>query len=103
MEQEIEYLIGKGVPTRNIVVTGLSQGGALSLYTAVHTKYKLGGFVPIVAWLPLRKTERVDSLPTPVNWDTPILHINGIFDPIVPVIPCGTKTEAEMKKVWYTY
>jgi len=103
VEQEIEYLLEQGVPSRNIVVAGLSQGGAVTIYTALHTRYKLGGFVPIVAWLPLRKTEPITSLPTPVNRDTPILHINGLMDPIVPVVPAGLKTKEEMNKVFTNY
>jgi predicted esterase len=103
VENEIRDLIAQGVPTKNIVVSGLSQGGALTLYTAIHTKYKLGGFVPIVSWLPLRKVEYITTLPTPVNKDTPIFHMNGMSDPIVPVFPAGKKTEEEMKKVFTRY
>ena len=105
VENEIKDLIAQGVPSKNIVVSGLSQGGALALYTAIHTKYKLGGFVPIVTWLPLRKVEPITTLPDPVNKDTPIFHMNGMMDPIVKHIPAGKKTEKEMKKVFtrYTY
>ena len=103
VEELIEELINEGVPSQNIVVTGASQGGALTLYTALHTKYKLGGFVPIVAWLPLLRVEPITSLPTPVNKDTPILHMNGMMDPIVPVYPAGIKTKQEMTKVFTNY
>ena len=99
VEKEIEGLMAKGVPSRNIVVGGLSQGGTLTLYTAMHTKYKLGGFLPIVAWLPLRKIEPPSSLPVPVNKDTPILHMNGMLDPIVPVLPAGMMTKQSMNEV----
>ena len=50
VEEEIEDLMRLGVPSENIVVGGLSQGGALTLWTAIHTRYKLGGFIPIVTW-----------------------------------------------------
>ena len=99
VEGEIEDLINLGVPSRNIVVGGLSQGGCLTLYTALHTKYKLGGFLPIVTWLPLLQSEPLESLPEPVNKDTPILHMNGMADPIVPVVPAGIETKKEMSKV----
>ena len=102
VENDIRDLISKGVPSRNIVVSGLSQGGALTLYTALHTKYKLGGFVPIVTWLPLRKSEPIESIPTPVNKDTPIFHMNGMMDPIVTEV-CGRKTKEEMNKVFTRY
>jgi len=103
VEGEIEDLMSRGVPSKNIVVGGLSQGGVLTLYTAMHTKYKLGGFLPIVAWYPRLQSEPLSSLPLPVNQHTPILHMNGMMDFIVPVFPAGRSTEREMKKVFTQY
>jgi len=103
VEEEIEDLMSRGVPSKNIVVGGLSQGGVLTLYTAMHTKYELGGFLPIVTWLPRLQQEPPSSLPLPVNHNTPILHMNGMMDLIVPVIPAGKVTEREMKKVFTQY
>ena len=102
VEKEIETMIEEGIPSENIVLMGMSQGGALTLYTALHTKYKIGGFVPIVTWQPLLIPEPPTSLPIPINKDTPIFHMNGIFDPIVPLI-CGWKTKAAFKKVFTQY
>ena len=42
----------EGVPSRNIVLTGTSQGGAVALYMAVHSQYKLGAILPMVTWMP---------------------------------------------------
>ena len=75
----------------------------MTLYTAVHTKYKLGGFVPIVGWLPLRTSEPVTKLRTPVNKDTPILNLNGMLDPAVPWATASRGTDQEMKKVFTQY
>ena len=100
IEEVIEELMSKGVPSKNIVVSGVSQGGVLTIYTALHSQYKLGGFLPIVAWLPLLKVEPVSSLPVPVNKDTPMFHINGMMDFIVPVVPAGRESEKELKKVF---
>ena len=55
VEEEIGKLIQEGIPSENIVLVGVSQGGALTLYTALHTQYKLGGFIAIITWLPLLK------------------------------------------------
>jgi predicted esterase len=55
VEEEIKKMIQEGIPSENIVLVGVSQGGALTLYTALHTQYKLGGFIAIIAWLPLLK------------------------------------------------
>jgi len=102
VEEEIEKMIQEGIPSRNIVLSGMSQGGALTLYTALHTRYKLGGFLPIVTWLPLLKFEPPASLPTPINKDTPIFHMNGRQDLIVPE-ECGRATATAMEPVFTNY
>jgi len=48
VEGVIQKLVNQGIPSEKIVLSGLSQGGSLTLYTALHTKYKLGGFIGIV-------------------------------------------------------
>ena len=101
VEVEIEKMIQEGIPSENIVLIGASQGGALTLYTALHTQYKIGGFIAIIAWVPLLKPEPPASLPTPINKDTPILHLNGTLDLIVPVI-AGCQSSKAMKKVFTT-
>lgn len=102
VEAEIEEMIQEGIPNEKIVVAGASQGGALTLYTALHTKYKIGGFIPIVTWQPLLKTEPPRSMPTPINRDTPIFHMNGLADPIVPLI-CGKRTSEALEGVFTRY
>ena len=102
VEVEIEKMIQEGIPSENIVLIGGSQGGALTLYTALHTQYKLGGFISIVAWLPLLRSEPPASLPTPINRGTPILHLNGEMDLIVP-LSAGYASSAAMKQVFTNY
>ena len=102
VEEEIEKMIEEGIPSENIVLSGMSQGGALTLYTALHTRYKLGGFLPMVTWLPLLGSEPPVSLPTPINKDTPIFHMNGNIDEIVPE-ECGRATAKAMEPVFTNY
>lgn len=103
VEKIIEELEEEGIPSRNIVVSGASQGGVLTLYTAMHSKYKLGGFIPIVTWLPLAQQEPPSAMsPRPRNWNTPILHLNGLQDFVVGQI-AGRKTKKEMEKVFKKY
>ena len=104
VESTIEEMMASGISSEKIVVFGFSQGGALTLYTAIHTKYKLGGFLPIVAWLPLRKVEPISELEEdPINIDTPILHITGTQDNTVPNDPCGIETSNDMQQVFKKY
>ena len=105
IEEEIEDLIiNHNVPSENIVVAGASQGGVLRIWCVLYCKRKLGGFLPIVTWLPLRKINDITQIsPPPINKDTPIMHMNGLLDPIVPAWPAAKKTEEEMEKVFTNY
>ena len=75
----------------------------MTLYYALHGKRKLGALIPIVTWLPLLKKEPPSKLPEPpVNQYTPILHLNGLMDPIVPIL-AGEKTSEAMSPVFPNY
>merc|ERR1712142_370551 len=103
IEVVIEQLMNQCVPSENIVVMGFSQGGVLSWYVAMHSKYKLGGFVPIVTWAPLLLVEPPANInPPPVNLNTPILQMNGGADAIVDP-SAGAATENVMSKVFPNY
>ena len=64
----------------------------MAIWTAFHSKYKLGGFIPLVTWAPLINV--YDYPRNPENQHTPILYMNGNVDPIVPPVPAFYKTEA---------
>jgi len=102
VEREIEELIHEGIPKENIIVAGMSQGGALALYTAIHSKFKIGAFIPHVTWLPLATAEPPSTWGTPVNQRTPIFHMNGNQDLIVP-FPAGKATFQAMDQVFANY
>ena len=70
----------------------------MTIWTAFHSKYKLGGFIPIVTWAPLRKI--YDYPTSPVNRETPFLYMNGLFDPIVPPVPATQKTKEVLNSVF---
>ena len=67
IEEEIEDLIiNHYVPSENIVVAGASQGGVLTIWCALYCKRKLGGFLPIVTWLPLRNINDITQISPPL-------------------------------------
>ena len=103
VEREIIALMMEGVYSQNIVLMGHSQGGCLALYTALHTSFKIAGFIAASAWLPLLKAESVLSIPTPINKDTPIFQINGGMDYLTPWKTLGKSCEMEMNKVFSHY
>ena len=55
MEELISSEVAAGTPSERIVVGGYSQGGALALYTGLHTSHRLAGVVGLSCWIPLRK------------------------------------------------
>merc|ERR1712090_99594 len=102
VEKHIEELrINDGIPSENIVVAGFAQGGSLALYTALHTKYKLGGIIAVETWLPLL-TKEPPSLFNPINVKTPVFHLNARDDPMVSA-QLAIKTHQELSKVITDY
>ena len=83
----IEEEIKSGVPSERIMIGGFSQGGALSLYTAMNSKHRLGGVVALSCWLPLHK-QMGQAMQT--NKDIPflqVLHHDLLHDQHVLLIP----------------
>uniref|UniRef100_A0AAQ4PJ50 palmitoyl-protein hydrolase n=1 Tax=Gasterosteus aculeatus aculeatus TaxID=481459 RepID=A0AAQ4PJ50_GASAC len=52
----IEHEVKNGIPPHRIMLGGFSQGGALSLYTALTCQHQLAGVVALSCWLPLHKS-----------------------------------------------
>ncbi|XP_067303633.1 acyl-protein thioesterase 1 isoform X2 [Pseudorasbora parva] len=80
----IHQEVKSGIPSHRIVLGGFSQGGALSLYSALTAQHTLAGVVALSCWLPLR-----DSLSQSVmgcNKQMPVLQCHGEADPLVPPI-----------------
>ena len=71
----IEEELKTGIPSERIMIGGFSQGGALSLYTALHTKHKLAGVVALSCWFPLHK-QIGDA--TQVNKEVPYMQVRVI-------------------------
>ncbi|XP_061424906.1 acyl-protein thioesterase 1-like [Lethenteron reissneri] len=77
----IEQEIKAGIPSHRIVLAGFSQGGALSLYTALTSRHKLGGVVALSCWLPLRDSfTQSDG----THAGVPVLQCHGEADLLVP-------------------
>ena len=73
----IEAEISAGISSANIILGGFSQGGALSLYISLNTKYKLGGCIALSCWLPLHKQLASLDPNALVNKDIPFLQVNN--------------------------
>ena len=52
----IEEEVKLGTPSNRILIGGFSQGGALSLYSALRCSHTLAGVAALSCWLPLRSS-----------------------------------------------
>ncbi|XP_038613789.1 acyl-protein thioesterase 2 isoform X1 [Tachyglossus aculeatus] len=93
----IEHEVKSGIPPDRIVLGGFSQGGALSLYTALTCPHQLAGIVALSCWLPLHRAfpQAADG---GVNRDIAILQCHGELDPMIPV-RFGALTSEKLKSV----
>ena len=69
-----------GLPYSRMVLAGFSQGGALSLFAGMQLEQALAGVLVLSGYLPCANKIRI----TEGLQDTPILHLHGEADPIVP-------------------
>ncbi|XP_022371345.1 acyl-protein thioesterase 1 isoform X1 [Enhydra lutris kenyoni] len=81
----IEQEVKNGIPSNRIILGGFSQGGALSLYTALTTQQKLAGVTALSCWLPLQASFPQGPI-SGVNRDISILQCHGDCDPLVPLM-----------------
>ncbi|KAJ1561101.1 hypothetical protein HK096_005985 [Nowakowskiella sp. JEL0078] len=70
-----------GISENRIVVGGFSQGGALTLTSAIMFDTKLGGFFSLSGYLPLIKS--LEQISKRVNIETPIFMSHGENDMVV--------------------
>nr|XP_050857747.1 acyl-protein thioesterase 1 [Vespula vulgaris] len=73
--------VAAGISTKNIVLGGFSQGGALAMYSALTYPEPLAGIIALSSWLPLHQKFPGEALG---NKNTPLLQCHGDCDPIVP-------------------
>ncbi|RVE66735.1 hypothetical protein OJAV_G00110580 [Oryzias javanicus] len=91
----IEHEARNGIPSNRIILGGFSQGGALSMYTALTCQHPLAGVVALSCWLPLHK-----SFPSAsgCNKNLPILQCHGDMDAMIPR-QFGAMTAEKLKSI----
>lgn len=78
----IQQQLDDGIPASKIVIAGFSQGGAITLHTALRYPQRLGGVLALSTYLPLH--ENLSTEAGAANKDVPILMCHGSFDPVLP-------------------
>ncbi len=95
----IEEQVASGVAHNRIILAGFSQGGAMTLYTALNYDQRLAGAISLSAYIPLAVNLNVTQ--RFANKDIPIFLAHGSFDQIVPFI-LGEKTRDLLLNAQYT-
>jgi phospholipase/carboxylesterase len=83
IEALIEREHARGIPSRQIVLAGFSQGAAMALHVGLRHDQSLAGIVALSGYLVLGS--RTSDECSDANRDTPTLLCHGTEDPIVPV------------------
>ncbi len=94
----IAHEVSRGIPGKNIVLAGFSQGGAIALQTALRYPEPLGGVMVLSSYLPCADSLAQEA--TPANRKTPIFMVHGTQDPVLPY-PMGTHSREQLEKLGY--
>ncbi len=101
----IEQQQNQDIPSKNIILAGFSQGGAMALHTGLHYNQPLAGIVGLSTFLPLHYQfgEKTAS----ANKKTPIFLAHGTFDEAVK-FEYGELTKQFLEQQqhpvdWHTY
>jgi phospholipase/carboxylesterase len=101
-DAEVRQLIAKvakrGIATTRIVLAGFSQGGAVSLYTALRFPEKLAGVMALSCYLPAQQSFGAERVPA--NGTTPIFMAHGQDDTVLPM-SLGTMSRDFLKAQSY--
>ncbi|MBU2678461.1 MAG: alpha/beta fold hydrolase [Gammaproteobacteria bacterium] len=73
--------IERGIAPNRIVIAGFSQGGAIAINAALHSKTRLGGLMALSTYIAL-PGELSDSVG---HRGIPIFMAHGSFDPMLPM------------------
>jgi phospholipase/carboxylesterase len=78
----IENEIQRGIPCRQIVLAGFSQGGAIALHTGLRYPQSLAGILSLSAPMPDAETLMAEI--HPANAAIPIFMAHGTDDRMIP-------------------
>lgn len=90
--------LDNGIPSKNIILAGFSQGGAIALHTGLRFDQPLAGIMGLSTYLPLAHTleqERHEA-----NKNTPIFLAHGGYDQIIP-FQLASETQSALTGLGY--
>ncbi len=95
----------RGIPCRNIVLAGFSQGCAMTLHTGLRHPERLAGLIGLSGYLPL--IDAFASERHTANADTPVFLAHGTHDPVVQLPRAEASRDMLLAQghpvQWHTY
>ena len=95
----IQRQLDDGIAANKIAIAGFSQGGAITLHTALRYPQRLAGMLPLSTYLPLN--DKLAAEAAPANRDLPILMCHGEYDPVLPH-QLGESSCQHLRELGYT-
>jgi phospholipase/carboxylesterase len=81
----------RGIPCRDIVLAGFSQGGAMALHTGLRYRERLAGILALSTYVPISKTLEAEL--SQASRDAPIFMAHGTADPVIPLWLAGSSRQ----------
>jgi predicted esterase len=97
VHEALDEIEQNGIPSNRIILGGISQGGALAIYSALTYHKQLAGLVCLSCWLPIRE-ELVKNCSS-VNKTIPMLQCHGDADPTVRIEFGGKQTDEFLSNI----
>ncbi len=91
INQLIETEIDRGIDSKNILLAGFSQGGAIVLHAGLRFSKTLAGIMALSTYLPLDTFVSAEADVT--NKDITIFYAHGTQDPVIPIALAETSKE----------
>jgi len=88
----------RGVASRQIVVAGFSQGGAIALEAGLRYPERLAGIMALSTYLPL--AAKLEAEASAQNRDVPIFFAHGSHDPVIP-LPMAVASRDKLRELGY--
>ncbi len=105
IESLIVQEIKRGIACNKIALAGFSQGGALSLHTALRHEKALAGIMALSTYLPLKPSLNAEK--SPLNQNTPIFIAHGTYDEVISLATCRVSydvLQAQQYQIeWHEY
>jgi phospholipase/carboxylesterase len=103
LEALVEKEIERGIAASRIVLAGFSQGGAIAINAALHSKHRLAGLLALSTYIPLPAAVSASS----GHRDLPVFMAHGSLDPMLPLqwgrASADRLIEAGFNVEWHDY